>query len=545
MTLASRVFARLLDLPPADTHDVLLERDLAVPMPDGVTLLADRYTPREGGKRPTLLVRSPYGRRGFFGIQYGRLFAERGFQVLVQSVRGTFGSGGRLDPFRDERADGLATLEWLKKQEWFSGELALHGPSYLGFVQWAIAREAGPLLKAMVPHITASNFRGQTYAGGAFSLDTTVAWTHLVHIQEQSLPRLLAAQLGATRKLKPLFNHLPLHEVDTLATGKRAHFFQDWLEHSAPGDAWWNAADFSGSVAELTAPIHLIGGWYDIFLPWMLNDYLALHRAGRRPYLTLGPWTHSEPKGMAAAVRESLAWHKAHLQGDRSLLREAPVRVFVMGANTWRDFAEWPPPGLQRQRWHLHSGRGLSPAAPSASEPDRYRYDPANPTPSVGGPLLTNEAGPRDNRALEARPDVLTYTSTPLEKDLEIIGPVQAELFVRSSLAHTDFFVRLCDVDPRGTSTNLCDGLLRLVPGEPAPEPDGTLRVSIDLWPTAHRFLKGHRLRLQVSSGAHPRFARNTGSGEPLGTAKTLVAAEQAVFHDPAHPSALLLPLLG
>ncbi|WP_257453453.1 CocE/NonD family hydrolase [Archangium lipolyticum] len=542
MTIASRLLARLIELPPADTQDVIVERDLEVPMPDGIKLLADRHAPRGGGKLPTLLVRSPYGRRGLFGLLYGRLFAERGFQVLVQSVRGTFGSGGQLDPFRNERADGLATIEWVKKQDWFSGELATHGASYLGLVQWAVARDAGPVLKAMVAHVTASEFRSQTYAGGAYSLDTTLSWTHLVRNQEKSP---LLAQLGAKRKLKPLFKHLPLNEVDALAVGERVPFFQDWLEHPEPGDPWWNAADFSASVPEVTAPVHLIGGWYDIFLPWTVNDYAALRRAGRAPYLTIGPWTHGAPSGMAAAARESLVWLKAHLKGDRGQLREAPVRVFVMGANTWRDFSEWPPPGVQTRRWHLQPGRGLAPATPAASEPDRYRYDPADPTPSLGGALLTSDAGPRNNRPLEARPDVLTYTSAPLERDLEVIGPVRAELFVRSSLPHTDFFARLCDVDPSGRSINVCDGLLRLVPGQPQAEPDGTLRVSIDLWPTAHRFLAGHRIRLQVSSGAHPRFARNPGSGEPLGSAKTLVPADQAVFHDPAHPSALLLPVMG
>nr|QKW93606.1 X-pro dipeptidyl-peptidase [Cystobacter sp.] len=545
MTIASRVLARLLEFPPADTHDVTVERDIEVPMPDGVKLLTDRYAPRCGGKLPTLLVRSPYGRRGFFGLQFGRLFAERGFQVLVQSVRGTFGSGGQLDPFRNERADGLATIEWMKKQDWFSGELATHGPSYLGFVQWALARDAGPALKAMVAHVTASQFRDQTYAGGAYSLDTTLSWVHLVRTQEKSGLAAVLARLGAARKLKPLHQHLPLNEVDALAVGERVPFFQDWLEHDAPGDPWWNPADFSGSVSEVTAPVHLLGGWYDIFLPWQMNDYAALRRAGHAPFLTIGPWTHAAPAGMAAATRESLVWLKAHLKGDRSQLREAPVRLFVMGANAWRDYSEWPPPGARPQRWHLQAGRGLSPATPPASEPDRFRYDPANPTPTVGGALLTNEAGPRDNRELETRPDILTYTSVPLERDLEVIGPVQAELFVRSSRQHTDFFARLCDVDPSGRSTNICDGLLRLVPGRPAPEPDGTSRVSIDLWPTAHRFLGGHRLRLQVSSGAHPRFARNTGSGEPLATAKTLVPADQSVFHDPAHPSALILPVMG
>ncbi|MCY1082106.1 CocE/NonD family hydrolase [Archangium lansingense] len=545
MTLASRFLARLLELPPADTHDVAVERDLEVPMPDGIKLLADRYAPRHGGKLPTILVRSPYGRRGIFGLQYGRLFAERGFQVLVQSVRGTFGSGGQLDPFRNEKADGLATIEWMKQQDWFSGEFAMHGASYLGLVQWALARDAGPGLKALVAHETASEFRSQTYAGGAYSLDTTLSWVHLVRNQEKTGLQASLTRLGAARKLKPLFRHLPLNEVDALATGERVPFFQDWLEHGAPEDPWWNAADFSGSRSELTAPVHLIGGWYDIFLPWQVSDYTALQRAGRAPYLTIGPWTHVSPEGFVVAARESLVWLKAHLKGDRSQLREAPVRVFVMGANTWRDFSEWPPPGIQTRRWHLQPGRGLSQATPATSGPDRYRYDPAAPTPSLGGALLTREAGARDNRELESRSDVLTYTSAPLEKDLEVIGPVQAELFVRSSLPHTDFFARLCDVEPSGRSINLCDGLLRLVPGKPSAGPDGTLRITIDLWPTAHRFLAGHRIRLQVSSGAHPRFARNPGTGEPLATAKTLVPADQAVFHDPAHPSALLLPVMG
>ncbi|PTL81398.1 CocE/NonD family hydrolase [Vitiosangium sp. GDMCC 1.1324] len=545
MTIASRVLARLLEMPPADTYDITVEKDLEVPMHDGVKLLADRHAPCGGGRLPTILVRSPYGRRGFFGFQFGRILAERGFQVLVQSCRGTFGSGGQFDPFRNEHADGLATLEWLKKQDWFSGELATLGSSYLGFTQWALARDAGPTLKAMVVHVTASEFQGQTYAGGAFSLGTMLSWAHIIRTQEKPGLAPLLAQLGASRKLKPLFQHLPLNEVDALATGERVPFFQDWLEHNAPEDPWWKPVNFSGSVPEVTAPVHLIGGWYDIFLPWQVKDYAALRRAGHAPYLTLGPWSHSSLKGVVATARESLVWLQAHLKGDRRRLREAPVRLFVMGANVWRDFSEWPPPGTRTQRWHLQPERGFAPAAPAASEPDRFRYDPADPTPNVGGPLFTNEAGPRDNRALEARPDVLTYTSAPLEKDLEVIGPVQAELFIRSSRPHTDFFVRLCDVDPSGRSTNLCDGLLRLVPGGPASEPDGTLRVSIDLWPTAHRFLAGHRIRLQVSSGAHPRFTRNPGTGEPLATAKTLVPADQTVFHDPSHPSALLLPVMG
>jgi putative CocE/NonD family hydrolase len=210
----------------------------------------------------------------------------------------------------------------------------------------------------------------------------------------------------------------------------------------------------------------------------------------------------------------------------------------------WRDLAAWPPPSTAR-RWYLRGGGGLALGPPPASEPDRYRYDPAHPTPALGGTTLSGRrSGARDNRALEARADVLVFTSEALDTDVEIIGPVTAELFVSSSRDHTDFFARLCDVEPRGRSTNVCDALLRLQPGDPVRDDDGVARITIELWPAAHRFRKGHRIRLQVSSGAHPRFARNPGSGERLATATTLLAADQAVYHDPAHPSAVVLPVL-
>lgn len=540
--LRSHLVEWVFKIPPPDTLDVDIERDIKVPMADGVVLLADRYFPRGGGKPPTILVRSPYGRSSIVGFVLGRIFAERGFQVLIQSCRGTFGSGGKLDPFHNEQADGLATIAWLKAQDWFSGELATMGPSYLGFVQWAVAREAGPALKAVAAQITASEFRSQTYPGEAFSLSTALAWAHLVHNQEGSPLQKIIGQIRQDRVLASAFKILPLREADRLAVGRRVEFFQEWLEHNEAGDPWWKKSDFSESVAEVTAPVNLLSGWYDIFLPWQLKDYAALQQAGRAPYLTIGPWSHADKPLFGAMVRESLAWFRAHLLGDRSRLRDAPVRIFVMGVDQWREYPAWPPPS-QSQRWHLQPGRALAPEPPAVSEPDRYRYDPADPTPAVGGPLLTTESGPRENRDLEARRDVVCYTSAPLERDLTVIGPVRAELYVRSSLEHTDFFARLCDVHPSGQSINICDALVRLAPGRITPEPDGSLRVTLDLWPTAHGFRRGHRLRLQVSSGAHPRFARNTGSGEPLGAATTLIAADQTVYHDPDHPSAVILPV--
>jgi putative CocE/NonD family hydrolase len=538
MTLLSRLVGTFAKLPPAKTHTVVIERDLHVPMPDGVTLLADRYTPRGDERLPTILIRCPYGRRGFFGLLFGRLFAERGFQVLIQSTRGTFGSGGVFDPYGNEHDDGLATIAWLKQQPWFSGTLATNGPSYLGFVQWAIARDAGADIQAMAIQVSTSNFHSRTYAGGSFGLYNALTWTYIMAFQEE---RNRFSRMRTGRKFRSIFAHLPLRDLDQLAIGQHSPFFQDWLEHTEAESDYWQRRNFEKTVKDISTPINLVGGWYDIFLPWQLRDYRILRDAGKQPYLTIGPWAHSSFGMMAASVRESLAWFNAHLLGDSGQLRKMPVRIFVTGANEWRSIPDWPPPNTQPQRFYLQPGKALAPTLPEASEPDHYRYDPSDPTPAVSGPVLMGKSLPTDNRQLEARPDVLTYTSTPLENDLEVIGTVQADLFVRSSLEHTDFFARLCDVDQRGKSLNVCDALLRVTPGRPAVAADGVLHITIDLWPTAHRFRQGHRLRLQVSSGAHPRYARNTGSGEPLGSATKLLVADQTIYHDPEHPSGMVL----
>jgi len=538
MTFTSRFFGKALDLPPAETARITVQRDLAMPMPDGAVLLADRYAPAGQEQPPLVLIRSPYGRRGPFGLMYGRLLAERGFQVLVQSCRGTFGSGGTLDPFA-ERDDGLATIAWMRRQLWYPGAFATAGPSYLGMVQWAVAAEAGPDLKAIAAQITTSDPAAAIYQGGAFSLDTMLGWVDQVARQQRRLA--LLRQSRARRRLTPIMNCLPLGDLDQLATGRRVGYWQDWLAHNQPGDPYWARRSYSHHLPAVTAPVSFVGGWHDVFLPALLADYAALVKAGHEPCLLIGPWRHTDQEVIAASVRDTLAWLRAHLLGDPSQLRPAPVRIFISGASQWRDLTAWPPPTRQ-QRWHLHPAGGLRPSPPAPSEPDSYIYDPADPTPSIGGPAdHPGEAQP-DNRDLESRPDVLTYTSPPLERDLEVIGQVTADLFARSSAAHTDFFARLCDVHPDGRSVNICDALLRLTPGHPAPGPDGIIRTSIELWPTAHCFRAGHRLRLQISSGAHPRYARNPGTGEPLATATTLAAAHQAIHHDPGHPSAIILP---
>jgi putative CocE/NonD family hydrolase len=533
----------LFQLPPAQTYHIVADRNLRVPMRDGTVLLADHYYAAQRRNAPTILVRSPYGRAGIWALVFARPFAERGFQVLIQSCRGTFGSGGTFNAFRDEQRDGLDSVEWLQKQPWFSGAFATMGPSYLGLVQWAIATQAGGLLKAIDVQITSSEFRSLFYPGESFGLDTSLTWIQLVAHQEDSFLRRLLDTRRRTKEMQAAANHLPLRDTDRIVAGKTVGFFQDWLQHNTPGDLWWKPIDFSDTVGAITAPVHLLGGWYDIFLPHILADYARLRQTGKRPYLTIGPWAHTSPAMFPSMLREALAWFRTHLLGEQGLLREAPVRVFVMGCNTWRSLPDWPPPGYGAQRWFLQPGNALAPLPPGASQPDRYRYDPADPTPAVGGSSLSRNSGPRDNRALEARKDVLVYTSPVLERDIEVIGAVRAELFVQSSLEHTDFFVRLCDVDPRGKSINVSDGLLRLHPGQPTVDEDGVWNVCVELWSTAHCFQKGHRIRVQVAGGSHPRYARNTGSGEPLATATSLIAADHTVYHDAQHPSALILPV--
>lgn len=542
MRIRSRVLARLLRLPPGEPETVVVDRDLRVPMRDGTLLLADHYYTRERPNAPTILIRSPYGRGALFALLFAHTFAERGFQVLIQSCRGTFGSGGTFNAFRDEQRDGLDTLDWLKRQPWFSGALATVGPSYLGLVQWAVAAQADGL-RAMAVQVSSSEFRSLVYPSESFGLDTALTWIQAVAHQEQGFLRRLLTTRRRNQAIQLAAMHLPLCETDRIVAGKRVGFYQDWLEHTTPDDPWWQEVDFSDTIATLTAPANLIGGWYDLFLPHILADYTRLRQAGQQPYLTIGPWTHASPGAVSVMIRESLAWFRTHLLGESGLLRGAPVRVFVMGRNEWKQFPDWPPAGYAAQPWFLQSRNGLAPQPPGNVQPDRYRYDPANPTPAVGGSSLSRNSGPRDNREVEARADVLVYTSPALDRDVEVIGAVRAELFVQSSLPHTDFFVRLCDVDPKGRSINISDGLLRLGPDEPSVGDDGIWKISVELWATAHCFRKGHRIRVQIAGGSHPRYVRNTGSGEPLATATTLVAADHTIYHDAQHPSAIMLPV--
>jgi uncharacterized protein len=532
VNLSSHLVQRGLRLDPPLTRDLVVQRDLRVPMPDGVELLADRLAPRDGGDLlPVALFRSPYGRRGLFAAGVARPLAERGYQVLMQSTRGTFGSGGSFDPMRPEREDGLATLDWVVKQPWSGGSIVLVGGSYLGYVQWAVADRLPPEVKAMIPQVTESALSLEFLRPDGLSLETPFGWGVMTSQQGRRWAMLRGLAQGR-RNHRALFT-LPLGRADTAAIGRRVDYVQDLLACDAD-DPRWAGIDHRDRVGRVSVPVSLIGGWYDIFLPGQLRDFRILQQAGRPARLTVGPWTHLSFDG--TPVREALEFGLAHARGEQPPER-APVRLYVMGEKAWRDFDSWPPPGYAPQRFCLQPGGALSGNAPGESAPDRYRYDPADPTPAVGGARMVRDSGRADNTTLEARPDVLTYSTAPLDQDLEVIGDVSAEIWFRSSLRYADVFVRLCDVDHRGRSYNVCDGLVSLSGA------DDVTRADVQLWPTAHRFKRGHRIRVQVSSGAFPRYARNPGTGEPHATATGLQSADQAVYHDPAHPSAIILPV--
>src|SRR5580700_3973315 len=540
MSLATRAVELVARIPPARTRALTVRRDIGVVMPDGVTLRLDRYRPRGDGTQPLVLMRSPYGRSGVWALA-ARLFAERGYQVVLQSCRGTGGSGGEFDAYRDEAQDGLATLAWLETQPWCSGKVATFGPSYLGIVQWALAIDPPPSLLAMATPISSARVRAFTYPGGSFSLQSTLSWLALLATQRSDGYRRLGERLGARGRLQRGFAALPVSDADVIVTGARVPFYQDWLSRM-DDDAFWAPVEFDRRLGSLAVPVSMVTGWYDMFLPAQLADYLALRAAGCEVRLTVGPWKHTDPGLAGESVRDALQWFGRHLLDHGDTPGSSRVRIFLGGVRRWVEVDDWPPPA-RPVRWHLHPRGLLHMRLPEASVPDRYRYDPSSPTPSVGGTMLGPSGGPRDNRALEQRPDVLVYTSPALVRDVEVVGPVTAELHVRSTLEHTDFFVRLCDVEPSGRSRNICDGLVRVAAAGWRRGVDGVATLEVSLWPTAHVFRRGHRIRVQVSSGAHPRFVRNLGGGEPLATAVTMHVAEQEVWHDPDHPSAIVLPV--
>mgnify|MGYP001116997819 FL=1 len=320
-------------------------------------------------------------------------------------------------------------------------------------------------------------------------------------------------------------------------------FWKRWLSQSIGNDGFWESLDHTHRIGSRTPPTSFVSGWYDFMLDQLLRDYETLTEAGQRTRLTVGPWWHVSPELQYEGMRDTLTWMRAELYGDRAGIADKPVRLHIGGRDEWHDFDAYPPGLPDTQIWHLHPDQVLSQRPVKSSDPERYTYDPRDPTPNVGGAMFAFVgAGPLDQAPLERRKDVLVFSSEPLFSDTTIIGNVRAVIYARANLPDADLFVTLCDVDAAGQAINICDGYVRKTSADPA-VPDDIWKLNFRLHATAHCFRRDHRLRLIVASGAHPRYARNTGTSEPFGTATRLTPVEMEIFHDPARPSAIHLPV--
>jgi putative CocE/NonD family hydrolase len=527
---------------------VVVRRDIGISMPDGIVLLGDHYRPaRESGPLPVVLIRSPYGRAGLAGVVFGAPIARQGFQLFIQSTRGTFGSGGQFRPFLHEQTDGIATVAWLRAQPWCDGRVAMVGASYLGHTQWAIAPYVDPPLESVSLNITAARITSAFYDHGAPGLRNALNWTGQIGRQERGVlppvvpnPIRLAAMRRALRKT-------PLQAADVAVAGAPVPFWRDFVDHASSDGGFWAPADHHGADLSRLPPVSMVTGWWDLFITDQLRDFAAIRAAGVDARLVVGPWLHGEPGELRAMTRQDVAWLRHHLTGGPAPAGPA-VRVYLQQADTWLDLADWPPPAAAVTYYLRQDGVLAHEPAPGDAAPATFVYDPADPTPTAGGPMLQPPGKQVDNAPIEARVDVLTYTSEPLLTDQDIVGPVNARVYIRTSSEHADVFVRVCDVDDKGVSRNVVDGIRRLNPETvPAPDvtvgADGVLAVDVELRPTAYRMRAGHRIRLQVSGGAFPRYARNHGTGEPFGAARVMHSCRFEILADAQHQGRVVLPL--
>ena len=513
--VGDNALGRLLGLPRATTGYTV--NQVQVPMRDGIHLVADHYAPTSCTRAGTLLVRGPYGRGFPFAPVFARLYAARGYHVVLQSVRGTFGSAGVFEPMVNEAADGADTVVWLREQAWFTGRFATIGLSYLGFTQWALLRDPPPELAAAVITAGPHDLFSSVWGTGSFAVNDFLAWCDLVSHQEDS--RRITTGIPAARTL--------------LGTG--APWFESWIEHSDSDNPFWHALRSSGALDRVQVPVLLLGGWQDIFLKQTLQQYGHLRRRGVDVALTVGPWTHTQMlgKGLATCARESLDWLDTYLGDGPTLRRPSRVRVYVTGQG-WRHLSDWPPTTTERALY-LRPGRYLDETAPTDLKgvaPARFRYDPADPTPTTGGPLLSRSGGYRDDSRLALRDDVLAFTGATLTRDLCVYGNPVVELAHTSDNPHVDLFVRMSEVDANGRSRNVSDGYRRLGAA--------TKTVDIELDEIAHRFRAGSRIRLLIAGSWFPRYARNLGTEEPMLTGRQSKPATHTVRYG---RSRLLLPV--
>jgi putative CocE/NonD family hydrolase len=569
--------------PAQSAGDMVFQRDVAMKTRDGVTLKADIYRPAGDGTFPVLLQRTPYNKDN--AADFGRKAVARGFMVVVQDVRGRYNSEGEWYTFKHEIDDGYDTVEWAAALPHSNGKVGMFGGSYVGATQMLAAIGHPPHLAGICPVVTASNYHENwAYQGGAFEQWFDESWTS--SLAQDTLAREIRNDSNAVLgdQVLPLTD-FPVFNLKPIASGSQlthelAPYFLDWLAHPTY-DSYWKQWSIEENYQNIQVPALTIAAWYDIFQGGSLRNFMGLKehagsetaRSAQRLVISIGGHAGGGRKigdvdfGAEAADFDTntvtLDWYDYLLLGKQNQFASSnPVRIFVMGKNEWRDEPAWPLARAKQTSYFLHSagkansasGDGtLSTVTPQKDSADNFTYDPANPVPTVGGPLCCDSAhlapGPRDQKEVEARPDVLVYSTPPLDRDLEVTGPVTLDLYAKSSAVDTDFTAKLVDVWPNGFAQNLTEGILRArfresTVGEPKPITPGTVyEYKIDLWSTSNVFLKGHRIRLEVSSSNFPRFDRNLNTGKSATDSSDFVKATNTILHDSEHPSALVLPV--
>jgi len=580
---------------------VTIDFNVPAEMRDVVVLRANSYRPAGDERWPVLLTRTPYGKDfpNASGVLDPVLAARRGYVVIVQDARGRFASAGEWDPMRNEALDGVDTIAWAAELPYSNGEVGMFGASYLGFTQWSAAVHRPAALKVMIPYVTWNDpFNGQLFRGGAFELGIAASWQLFVGanvvMRRHALdtdPRQLGADMFMwAREVDTLgtqgYKSLPLKDFAPLQRNSIGPAFFEAVEHPMDRE-YMEPITLRGKQELVTIPTFHIGGWYDIFLQDTLENFRVMREQSGTPQarqtkLLVGPWSHTSyanPIGeinfgitstasllnlQGDTMSMQLRWFDHFLKGlDTGMPGEAPIKLFVMGANIWRDEQEWPLARAVETRYYLHSegqanslhGDGrLSTSAPETEAADYYDYDPANPVLTRGGSLLMTPefpAGAFDQCATEERTDVLVYTTPALEQDIEVTGPISVHLWATSSAPDTDFVARLVDVYPNGYAQNLTDGIIRarhrdFNAGAAATliEAGKAYEFVLDLWSTSNVFKRGHRIRLDVTSSNFPRWDRNPNTGHAFGADAELAVAHQTILHDAEHPSYVLLPVI-
>jgi uncharacterized protein len=568
--------------------EISVDRDVKVPMRDGVILRADVYRPQSDRPVPVLLLRTPYGKGGAQSPAYlhPTWYARHGYLVVTQDVRGRGVSGGDWYPFEHEAADGYDSIEWAAGLDGSTGRVGMYGFSYPGACQLLAAAEQPPHLGCIIPAMTASEYwEGWTYRGGALQQAFVQSW--VVNelgsdtARRRGLTTLWQRLRDATRDIASVYDRLPLRDMELAHAEELAPYYVDWIDHPTRDKYWdrWSPALRHGRIA---VPALHLGGWYDIFLEGTIRNFQGIRAKAPREVadtqrLVIGPWYHMYWAahvagwhfGAEASNRMNdlqLRWFDHWLKGDpNSIPEEPPVRRFVMGANRWEDEVDWPPPAARGIDLHLSSGGGanslngegrLQAEPDDEAAPDVFAYDPTSAVPSLGGRSCCSPAmtpmGPANQLPVEILNSVLVYTSPVLQADVELAGPVTVVLHASSTARDTDWTAKLVDVHSEELAVNVADGILRaryrLSASHPEPiEPGRVEEYVIDVGATSIMLRAGHRIRLEVSSSNFPAYDRNLNTGGPIGREDLAAAriATQAVYHDRERPSRIALSVIG